>query len=420
MKRIRAVTALGIHLLLPVVTFAQTNQGTLHGFSTDALARVDSALERYVADEKIAGAVVLALLDGKIAYERAAGWADRDSGRRMETGAIFRIASQTKAVTSVAIMMLVEEGKIALDDPVGSYIPSFEKTTVAVKSDTGRVIAPAKRPITISDLLTHTAGISYGRGELVSPLYEARGLGPAAGLGWYTADKNEPVCETIGRLGTLPFVAQPGEQFVYGYNTDILGCVVERVSGLSLDEFFRSKITVPLGMHDTYFFLPPAKRNRLATVYASGWDGRIRRAPEGSRGQGHYVDGPRRNFSGGAGLVSTAMDYARFLQMLLNGGELDGVRILSPKTVELMTTNQVGTIYNAEGLGFGLGFETVDRPGASGPFPKGTFGWGGAYGSRYSADPRERLVLVLMIQLMPNDTDVRDTIPELIYRALAP
>ncbi len=222
------------------------------------------------------------------------------------------------------------------------------------------------------------------------------------------------------RLAGLPFVAQPGERFVYGYNTDILGCVVERVSGMPLDEFFRKRILNPLRMPDTHFFLPRDKARRLATVYGTGEDGKIRRAPDGPKGQGDYVGGPRRDFSGGAGLVSTARDYGRFLQMLLNRGELDGVRILSKKSVDEMTKNQVDELHSTKGLGFGLGFETVESEGALGPFPEGTFGWGGAYGTRYLVVPEARLIIVLMIQLMPNGTDIRDVIPELVYRALAP
>ena len=225
---------------------------------------------------------------------------------------------------------------------------------------------PARRQITIQDLLTHTAGISYGGERWIAEQYAAKGLGRAAGNGWYTADKTEPVCETMERLATLPFVAQPGEAYVYGYNTDILGCVVERASGLSLDEFIRTRITGPLGMRDTYFFVPPAKAPRLVTLYMNDSTGRIARAPEGSRGQGHYVEGPRRSFSGGAGIVSTARDYARFLQMMLNRGEIDGVRILSPRSVDLMTSNQIGTLFSQNGRGFGLGFEVVERLGASG------------------------------------------------------
>src|SRR5258705_247408 len=263
-----------------------------------------------------------ALRDGQPVYERAIGWSDREAARRMRTDDIFRIASQTKALTSVGTMSLVEEGRIALSDPVSRYIPAFDRTTVATRSDTGRMIAPARRRITIRDLLTHTAGISYGTDSLVAPLYAAKALGSAAGWGWYTADKDEPVCTTMERLATLPFAAQPGERFVYGYNTDVLGCVIERVSGMPLDAFIRARITDPLGMRDTHFFLPLDKRGRLATVYASTGETQITRAPEGPRGQGDYVVGPRRSFAGGAGLLSTARAYSRFLPVLLNGGAL--------------------------------------------------------------------------------------------------
>jgi CubicO group peptidase (beta-lactamase class C family) len=381
------------------------------GFAVDRLARIDQMLQRYVDENRIAGAVGLVMRDGRIVYERAVGWADKESGRRMTTDAIFRIASQTKALTSTAILMLMEEGKIGLADQVSRYIPQFAHTTVATRSDTGRVLVPAKRAITIRDLLTHTAGISYGNDSIIAPLYSAKGLGPAAGWGWYTADKNEPICATIERLATLPFVSQPGEAYVYGYNTDILGCVVERVSGIPLDEFIRTRITKPLGMNDTFFFLPPEKRQRLATVYLSDSTDHAQRAPNGPRGQGDYVDGPRRSFAGGAGLLSTSRDYARFLQMLLNGGELDGVRILAPKTIDLMTTNQVGTLYWSSGEGFGLAFGTTDRVGANGLTSVGSWGWGGAYGSMYRVDPKERLIMLFMIQQLPNRTDVASRFP---------
>jgi len=380
----------------------------------ERVERIDRALQRYVDENRIGGAVALVLRDGQPVYERAVGWSDKEAGRRMTTDTIFRIASQTKAITSTAILSLVEEGKLTLTDPVGRVIPQFAKTTVA----SGGSIVPAKRAITIRDLLTHTAGISYGTEPAIASQYEAKGLGPAAGLGWYTADKDEPVCATMERLATLPFVAQPGEQWVYGYNTDILGCVVERASGMSLDAFVKTRITDPLRMTDTQFFLPAAQRNRLAAVYASGDDALIRRAPDGPRGQGNYVDGPRRSFSGGAGLLSTARDYGRFLEMIRRGGELDGVRILAPRTVRLMTTNQVGTLHSATGLGFGLGFETTDRYGANGMDSEGAFGWGGAYGSVYRVDPEAKLVMVLMIQLLPNTTDIRTVFPTLVYQAL--
>ncbi len=388
------------------------------GFSTERLARIDALLQRYVDENRIAGAVGLVLRDGRPVYERAVGWSDKEAGRRMTTDAIFRIASQSKALTSVAILQLVEEGRIALSNPVGQFIPGFTKTTVAVKSDAGISIVPATRPITIRDLLTHTAGISYGTDPLVAALYEAKGLGPAAGYGWYTADKDEPICDTMERLATLPFVAQPGEKWVYGYNTDVLGCVVERASGMPLDKFIESRITAPLGLKDTRFFLPSDQRDRLSAVYANKDDGTIARAPDGAKGQGHYVEGPKRSFAGGAGLLSTARDYARFLEMIRLGGSLEGTRILAPHTVGLMTTNQIGALYTTPGLGFGLGFETTDHYGASGLNSVGGFGWGGAYGSWYRVDPDERLVIVFMIQLMPDKTDIREKFPTLVYQAL--
>jgi CubicO group peptidase (beta-lactamase class C family) len=404
------------------VAAAQTSVRRAHtdnGFAADRLQRIDSYMQQSVDSGRIAGAVALVLRDGKPVYERAFGWADKESGRRMSTDAMFRIASQTKALTSVAIMILVEEGKIALNNPVSRFIPTFARTTVATRADSGRVIAPATRQITIRDLLTHTAGISYGTDAHVASLYSEKGLGPQAGFGWYTADKDEPICVTMERLGTLPFVRQPGEAWVYGYNTDILGCVVERASGVPLDAFIRTRITAPLKMNDTHFFVPSGQRQRLVTVYASDSTNRIAPAPEGSRGQGHYVDGPRRSFAGGAGLVSTARDYARLLQMLLNDGELDGVRILGPRTVALMTSNQVGTLFNSNGQGFGLGFSVLERFGADNSMMSvGTYGWGGAYGSQYRVDPKERIVLVFMLNQLPNRSDVGSKFPTLVYQAL--
>src|SRR5438477_6989548 len=294
----------------------------------------------------------------------------------MTNYALFLIDSQTKAITTLAILSLVEEGKIMLGDPVSRFIPGFAHTTVGTKSDTGLVVKPATRAITIRDLLTHTAGISYGTDGLIASLYAAQGLGPAAGWGWYTADKDEPICATIERLATLPFVAQPGERWVYGYNTDILGCVAERASGMPLDELIRTRITGPLKMNDTYFFVPRGASGRLATVYLSDSTNHAQRASDGPRGQGNYVDGPHKSFSGAAGLISTAADYARLLEMLQNGGALGGVRILAPHTVDLMTHNQVGLRFDSTGAhGFGFGFETTERYGASGMASVGTFSW---------------------------------------------
>ena len=390
----------------------------IRGVSAARLARIDSLLDGAVADSSITGAVALVLRDGRVMYEHSVGWADKASNRRMQSDAIFRIASQTKALTSVSILALVEQGKISLDDQVSRFIPSFAKTTVLDSGMTTPVAA--RRPIIVRDLLTHTAGISYGTDPQVAALYRAKGLGDAMGFGFYFSGQSEPICSSIDRLGTLSFVKQPGTAFVYGYNTDILGCIVERASGMPLDEFIRTRITAPLKMVDTHFFLPTTKRARLATVYASDSARHSKRAGDGPMGQGDYVDGPRRSFSGGAGLLSTAGDYARFLQMMLNGGVLDGARILAPRTVALMTSNQTGTLYANDGRGFGLGFSTVDRLGADGFRSVGSYGWGGAYGSTYTVDPAERLVIVFMVQQIPNSSNVASRFTSMVYQALVP
>ncbi len=413
------------HLFAVVVAAAFAAAVPVHadtmraGFSVDRLKRTDAVLDSYVNDGRLVGVVALVLRDGKPVYEHAAGWSDKEAGRKMTMDTEFRIASQSKALTSVAVLQLMEEGRLTINDKAGQWIPTFAQTTVGTKSDNGSLyVVPAKRPITIRDLLTHTAGISYGQEPELAAVYEAKGLGPAAGFGWYFADKDEPICTTIERLGTLPFKAQPGDAFVYGYNTDILGCIVEKASGQPLDAYIESHITAPLGLKDTHFYLPPADRARLAVVYGSGPDGKAVRDPDGARGQGHYVDGPRKSFSGGAGLVSTAHDYATFLEALRNGGALGKVRLLSPHAVQLMTTNQVGDLKSPKGLGFGFGFETHDKYGVSGMESVGSWGWGGAYGTYYRVDPVERLVTVLMIQMIPNTTDVTDKFKASIYQAL--
>src|SRR6187549_2561882 len=264
-----------------------------NGFSVERLARVDELLDAYVNDGRIAGIVALVLRDGKPVYHKAVGWADKEAGRKMTMDTEFRIASQSKALTSVAILQLMEEGKLTVNERAGKYIPTFEQTTVLTRAEnsTTWTTVAAKRPITIKDLLTHTAGINYGQQPEFAALYEPKGLGPAAGFGWYFADKDEPICTTIERLGTLPFESQPGERYVYGYNTDILGCIVEKASGVPLDEFIRSHITGPLGMKDTAFFVPREQRDRLAAVYGSDANGKAVRMDDGARGQGSYVDG---------------------------------------------------------------------------------------------------------------------------------
>ena len=393
-------------------------RGPVAGFDPARLHRIDTWMQAYVDSNEIAGAVGLVMWDGRVVYQHAVGWIDRESGRRMTPDALFRIASQTKAVTTVALLTLVEEGKVGVDDPVSRWIPAFAHTTVAVKGDTGLVIVPAKRQITIRDLVTHTSGIATGLDPLVARAYAAKGLGSEAGFWWYFADKDEAICATVERLATLPFLAQPGERWIYGYSIDVLGCVAERASGMPLDQLIRERITGPLQMRDTYFYVPRSATARLVTVYASDSTNHAVRAPEGPRGQGNYVTGPRKEFSGGAGLISTAGDYARFLEMLRNGGQLHGIRVLAPHSVDFMTHNQVGTLYDSSGArGFGFGLETTERYGADGMTSVGSGRWGGAYGSVYYIDPAERLVIVFMMNQLPNSADIRDKFQAMVYQA---
>jgi CubicO group peptidase (beta-lactamase class C family) len=418
---VKRILALAVVVVLLGVSSPAAQQPAPARIDPARLVHLDRLLQQYVDEQRIAGAVALVLQDGKPVYEKAVGWRDAPGGLAMTPDSLFRIASQTKAITSTAILMLVEEGLIGLTDPVSRFIPAYAKTTVAIATPGGGVeIRPANRAITITDLLTHTAGVSYGTAPSVAAAYEAKGLGPAAGFGWYTADKDEPVCDTMERLATLPFAAQPGEAWVYGYGTDILGCVVERASGEPLDRFLQSRILDPLGMHDTHFFVPAEKQSRLVTVYASDTDNKAIRAPEGARGQGHYISGPRKNFAGGAGLVSSARDYARFLEMVRSGGALGDVLLLSPRMVALMTHNQVGTLHNGPHLGWSLAFETTERVGGYGLDPVGSYGWGGAYGSVYRVDPAGRIVMVLMLNQIPNRTDIRSKFQTLVHQAVVP
>jgi CubicO group peptidase (beta-lactamase class C family) len=277
-------------------------------------------------------------------------------------------------------------------------------------------VVPSQRPITIRDLLTHTAGISYGSGPAADQWYTA-GI-----TGWYFADRDEPVGDVMARLADLPLDAHPGEAWIYGYNTDILGAMIENISGQTLGEFLGARLLGPLGLDDTHFFLPEDKVDRLATVYSSGDEGGLDRAPDPGHmvGQGAYVEGPRTSFSAGAGLLSTATDYATFLQTMLDGGTFDGKRVLSRKTVESMTVDHLGDIPFRPGQGFGLGFSVVEDPAALGlPASVGEFGWGGAYHSTYWVDPVEELVVVYLTQLIPaRDIDDHGKLRALIHQAI--
>ncbi|MGI9627307.1 MAG: serine hydrolase domain-containing protein [Longimicrobiales bacterium] len=413
----RSLAALALACLFAETGVAQTTaQPEEVGLSSARLDRLTQALQGYVEQERLPGAVALVARRGQVVYLEAFGHRVREEGDKQETTDIFRIASQTKAVVSTAILMLQEEGRLLISDPVHRYLPEFASTTVAAPaSGGGYEVVPAERPITIRDLLTHTAGVGYGGG-----LAEDR-WAEAEIQGWYFADRDEPIRATVSRMAEVPFEAQPGERFVYGYSTDILGAVVEVVSGLSLDEFLNARVLGPLGMSDTHFYLPADKTDRLSAVYSADAGGlELAPDPGGMVGQGAYEEGPRKSFSGGAGLLSTATDYARFLQMMLDGGTLDGVRILSRKSVELMTVNHIGDLLGPNGTGFGLGFQVLEDLGARGsPGTIGEFGWGGAYHSTYWVDPAEELVVVYFTQLIPaGGLDDHGKLRALVYQAI--
>ena len=421
LSRTRIVAlAAALLLVVPQALFAQGLTVAVPesvGMSSERLERLTAALQGYVDGGRLAGAVAIVARRGKIAYLESVGYRDKESGAPMTTDAVFRIASQTKALASVGVMLLQEEGRLLITDPVGKYLPEFMETTVAEPDGSGGYeVVPAKRPITIRDLLTHTAGISYGNGPAADKWAEA-GI-----TGWYFADRDEAVGDVMARLAELPLDGHPGEAWIYGYNTDILGAMIEKISGQTLGEFLGERLFGPLGMDDTHFFLPAGKVDRLATVYSATDAGGIERAPDPGHmvGQGAYVDGPRRSFSAGAGLVSTASDYARFLQMMLNGGEFNGVRVLSRKTVESMTVGHTGGIPFRPGQSFGLGFSVVEDPAALGlPASVGEFAWGGAYHSTYWVDPAEELVVAYMTQIIPaGDIDDHGKLRALVHQAI--
>ncbi|HKB92403.1 MAG TPA: serine hydrolase domain-containing protein [Opitutaceae bacterium] len=384
------------------------------GFSSERLKRLDAVIQDNVDRAQIAGGIVLVARDGKPVRLRAFGMRDIEAHQPMTTDTIFRIASMSKAVTTVAVMMLYEEGKLMLHDPVYKFIPGFRNSVVAVPPPPGSpagtpfTTVPAKRPVEIRDLLTHTAGLTYGEGPAIE-LYNKANL-----RGWYFADHTETIGDAINRLATLPLQGQPGETWQYGFSTDVLGYLVEVISRQPLDRFFEERIFRPLKMVDTCFFLPPEKEARLAKVYGLV-DGKLTVGD-----QGLYVRGPRKCFSGGAGLLSTIGDYDRLLEMLLNEGELDGVRLLSPKTVQLMHANHVGDKYTQNTHAFGLGFWVNDDIGNTGELGSvGAYGWGSAYFPQYLIDPKERIVSIFMTQLRPSGTaDLNQKFKVMMYQAL--
>jgi CubicO group peptidase (beta-lactamase class C family) len=367
------------------------------GFSSERLNRIDAAMNEYVKNGKMPGMVTMVIRHGKVVYFKSFGMKDIEAKKEMTNDAMFRIASMSKAITSVAIMTLYEEGRFLLTDPVSKFIPEFKNQKVVMKSPTSDsiILVPVKSEMTIRQLLNHTSGISYGEG-LQGSYYRKAGM--TVGL----TPTEGTIGEMIKKLGQLPLISQPGEEFHYGMSTDVLGYLIEVISKMSLDEFLRTRIFEPLKMQDTYFALSENKYPRMATLYKRGNDGKLVPVTE-------YFKYPaiQTYFSGGAGLVSTAADYSRFAQMLLNKGELDGHRILSRKTIELMTSNSIGDImvsdgFRRNGLGdkFGYGFGIRTERGVFDELESiGIYGWDGAFYTRFWIDPKEDMIGIFLSQV---------------------
>jgi len=367
------------------------------GLSSQRLKRVQAVIQRYIDKGEIAGSVALVARYGKIAHFEAQGVMDIATKAPMRTDAIFRLASMTKPVTSLAVMMLHEEGHFILDDPLSRFLPEFKEMKVAVpnapneRAAGGYRLVPAARPITIRHLLTHTAGLASGTAGPTMAAYPALAA---------ARQPSDTMADHVKRLAALPLNFHPGDHWEYGPATDVLGRLVEVISGKTLEEFFRQRILNPLGMKDTAFYLPEDRLPRLVTAYEKK-DGKLEKltAPGPATRNGRY-------FAGGGGLAGTAEDYLRFAQMLLNGGQLDGMRLVSRKTMEAMTANQIGDLPlwqdTYRHYGFGLGFRVRRELGQSQTLGSvGEYGWGGAYGTYFWVDPREKMVGILMIQLMP-------------------
>jgi CubicO group peptidase (beta-lactamase class C family) len=383
--------------------------------SGDRLLRIDNMIQQAIDSGWIAGAVGFIARDGKIVYDKSFGVSDIEKKTVMHNDDIFRIASQTKAITSVAVMMLFEQGKFLLDDPISKYIPEFANPVVLDKfneKDTTFTTIKANREVTIRDLLTHTSGIYYaGIGSAhMNAIYAKSGI-PTG----FVSDKIV-LGDKIRKLGKLPLVHQPGERFTYGLNVDVLGYLVEVLSGESLDQYFHKHIFEPLGMNDTYFYVPASKIKRLVNVTTEDKTNHLINAP-GDFVKYPAVDGTY--YSGGAGLSSTIKDYAIFLQMMLNNGKYNGKTLLARHTVELMTSNQIGDLSLGRNK-FGLGFEitTADGQGKLG-MSEGSFSWGGYFATNYWADPREKLVGLIFMQQSPfRHGEIPEKFKALVYQSL--
>ncbi|HVN58271.1 MAG TPA: serine hydrolase domain-containing protein [Bacteroidales bacterium] len=377
------------------------------GMSPERLARIDTLLSQAVRDDKIPGAVALVARHGKIVYHKAFGYADNQSGRVMKNDDIFRIASQTKAVTATAVMILWEEGKFGLDDPISAYIPEFKNPKVLKDfnpKDSSYTTIPAASEITLRELLTHTSGVGYGMidgDDRFRKIYQKAGIIDA----FTTADVS--VAENIKKLAGMPLHFNPGEKYSYSEGLDILAYLVELKSGMPFDKFLKERIFEPLGMEDTWFYLPGSKASRLVSVQHME-NGKWVRFPKTFYDPDYPVTGPRKYFAGGAGLTSTAKDYATFLQMYLNGGELNGHRVLSRTTIKAIMGNQNQKVWGEDAENYyGLAFSVLTKHGQDkgGSGSEGTFSWGGYFNTNYFADPVEDVVGVLMKQTQGTDRD---------------
>lgn len=411
---------------ITTVSYAQTLQiatPASAGVSEERLKRIDALVQQYIDSGWISGASAIIARNGKIVYHKGLGYDDITTKKALQKDAIMRIASQSKAITSVAVMMLYEEGKFLLDDAISKYIPEFKNPKVLDSfndKDTTYTTVPAKSEITIRQLLTHTSGIHYAQigNKTFNAIYAKAGIVAGIGVGKIR------LADIMKKLGPLPLAHQPGEKFTYGLNTDLLGYLVEVISGMPLDVFLQKRLFEPLGMKDTYFYLPAEKQNRLATLYTEDNIRHVQKAPVTMDINGTFLsDYPNTTgtyFSGGGGLVSTAYDYAIFMQMLLNNGVYNGRRVLSRNTVRMMTTNQIGDLRLGHGNTFGLGFELVTPQGSAfSPRPEGSYSWGGMFSSSYWIDPKEKIVAQLFLQLYPNSHgDIHEKFKVLTYQAL--
>ncbi|MEX0618825.1 MAG: serine hydrolase domain-containing protein [Pseudohongiellaceae bacterium] len=378
------------------------------GMSSERLQQMDAALQELIDKDRTAGIVTLVARDGKVVHQSALGDRSREAGDAMAADDIFFIQSMTKSVVSAALMMLFEEGGFLLSDPITRYLPEVGDKQVVRRRGDAVIHEPPDRPITFRDVLTHTSGVDPER-ELLTPEQEAL-------LG-----RRDTLAETLLGRAELPLGFSPGTQWDYGSSTDYVAMLVERISGQRLDRFLQQRIFEPLGMNETWYNVPPEYTNRIATLYrpSDGLGSPLELASDpGSRGTTNY-------FGGVNGLYSTAADYFRFAQMILNGGEFNGVRLLSPTTVNLMISNHVGDLpvracVGSDGYGFGLSFVMVTDVGQSNEsLSPGTFGWCGAWNTVYWVDPVERTVMILMEQITgPGGSDIRRMFPNLVMQAI--